>query len=130
MTLKVWCYRQGLHHSVYCPEGAYFPDRKDCRVFHQCAHGRPVAKYCGPGTVYNPHTRVCDWPHNVHCPVRETTSPMYFCTSIPNSLSKPSTILKSRLVSTIYLYVHLFQGPWMKYSPSTWVYVWSTPHTE
>ncbi|XP_054262445.1 peritrophin-1-like [Macrosteles quadrilineatus] len=57
-----------------CPDGKYFPDPDECRVFYQCDRGRPVRKFCGPGTVFNPKSWVCDWPYNVDCGASHETS--------------------------------------------------------
>ncbi|XP_070154001.1 uncharacterized protein [Polyergus mexicanus] len=36
-----------------------------CKKFLQCANGVTYIMDCGPGTVFNPVTTVCDWPYNV-----------------------------------------------------------------
>ncbi|KAL0104423.1 hypothetical protein PUN28_017273 [Cardiocondyla obscurior] len=42
-----------------------FPHLGDCTKFIQCANGATYIMDCGPGTVFNPITSVCDWPYNV-----------------------------------------------------------------
>ncbi|KAJ8725925.1 hypothetical protein PYW08_004108 [Mythimna loreyi] len=41
------------------------PHPSDCTKFYECAPSGPVLKSCGPGTLYNNVTMVCDWPFNV-----------------------------------------------------------------
>ncbi|XP_029676576.1 uncharacterized protein LOC115243589, partial [Formica exsecta] len=52
---------------ITCP--AYFtgllPHPETCKKFLQCANGATYIMDCGPGTVFNPVTTVCDWPYNV-----------------------------------------------------------------
>ncbi|XP_046603352.1 hemocytin isoform X1 [Neodiprion virginianus] len=56
---------------------------RDCRAFFQCAPGSDgpelVEKWCGPGTLYNPISQVCDWPSVVilqkpECAIETTTT--------------------------------------------------------
>ena len=47
------------------------PDPADCAYFQQCAVvaagvGVLVRQKCGPGTLFNPVHKVCDWPLNVY----------------------------------------------------------------
>jgi hypothetical protein len=44
----------------------------DCMKFYECAKGMGppehpdvIEKTCGPGTFYNPKSKICDWPENV-----------------------------------------------------------------
>ncbi|XP_075969965.1 hemolectin isoform X2 [Anticarsia gemmatalis] len=41
------------------------PHPSDCTKFYECAPSGVVLKDCGPGTMYNPVTMVCDWPASV-----------------------------------------------------------------
>ncbi|CAB3239227.1 unnamed protein product [Arctia plantaginis] len=41
------------------------PHPTDCTKFYECAPDKVVLKDCGPGTMYNPVTMVCDWPASV-----------------------------------------------------------------
>lgn len=57
-TPEVKCPRRhsGLvEHPIYCDK------------FLNCANGVTYIQDCGPGTVFNPLHKVCDWPHNVDC---------------------------------------------------------------
>jgi hypothetical protein len=45
----------GVHPNILDPTCATF--------FHCPGPKRP----CGPGTLFNPETSVCDWPYNVQC---------------------------------------------------------------
>ena len=43
-----------------------------CKIFYHCTRGlygqnyQLVEKQCGPGTMYNPSTMICDWPQSVY----------------------------------------------------------------
>ena len=38
----------------------------DCTKFYLCDNGSPTSTLsCGVGTVYNPSSKICDWPYNV-----------------------------------------------------------------
>jgi hypothetical protein len=45
------------------------PDPVDCAYYQQCAIAgarSAVRQKCGPGTLFNPVQRICDWPLNVY----------------------------------------------------------------
>lgn len=50
-----WRHSGLVEHPIYCDK------------FLNCANGATYIQDCGPGTVFNPLHKVCDWPHNVHC---------------------------------------------------------------
>lgn len=52
-----------------CKNGAsgLFPHSSDCKKFVDCDRGRAYVMECGPGTVFNPESSVCDWPEHVTC---------------------------------------------------------------
>lgn len=52
-----------------CPNGfnGIKPHPTDCSKFLSCANGRTFEMNCGPGTLFNPTTSVCDHPYNVEC---------------------------------------------------------------
>lgn len=63
-------------HPVYspsttskCPNGfnGIKPHPTDCSKFLSCANGRTFEMDCGPGTLFNPTSSVCDHPYNVEC---------------------------------------------------------------
>ncbi|NEU36016.1 chitin binding domain-containing protein, partial [bacterium LRH843] len=43
----------------------------DCDKFLNCDNGRTFIQQCGPGTLFSPDLRVCDYPQNVDCPGEE-----------------------------------------------------------
>ncbi|XP_031783436.1 uncharacterized protein LOC100120629 isoform X1 [Nasonia vitripennis] len=53
--------------KVECPAefSGLLPHPETCAKFLQCANGATYVMDCGPGTVFNPLTTVCDWPYNV-----------------------------------------------------------------
>ncbi len=60
--------------SGYCPDGLH-PNPNDCQSFYNCAHGQQYQQQCGPGTVFNPYNRVCDWPNPSICQEYPTCAP-------------------------------------------------------
>lgn len=53
--------------KITCPADftGLFPHPETCKKFLQCANGVTYVMDCGPGTAFNPITKVCDWPYNV-----------------------------------------------------------------
>lgn len=56
-------------NKIECEEGVsgLFEHPFDCTKFLNCGSGRTYIQDCGPGTVFNKHFQICDWPHNVDC---------------------------------------------------------------
>ena len=50
-----------------CTEDGFFPDRKDCWVYHICDGGTHSVRACEEDLFFNPKTGLCDWPMNVDC---------------------------------------------------------------
>ena len=40
----------------------HIPDNRDCHTFYHCWGYRLMPKSCGPFLMFNPVTKVCDWP--------------------------------------------------------------------
>lgn len=57
-----------------CPSGetGLHPHPTDCSKFLNCANGVAHVQECGPGTVFNPLLKVCDYPYNVKCTSKGT----------------------------------------------------------
>jgi len=53
--------------KITCPADftGLLPHPEMCKKFLQCINGVTYVMDCGPGTVFNPITTVCDWPYNV-----------------------------------------------------------------
>ncbi|XP_069680100.1 uncharacterized protein teq isoform X2 [Periplaneta americana] len=77
------------------PGGTGFaPHPTDCSKYLNCWRGTTHTQQCGPGTLFNPQTLVCDFPYNVNC-VTSTSStaviaPGKFSPNKPNKTPKPS----------------------------------------
>lgn len=56
-----------------CQNGSIWP-MENCVGYHMCSNGQIFDFKCGPGTLFNPVTKVCDFPFNVDCPPATTTS--------------------------------------------------------
>ncbi|KAJ9578455.1 hypothetical protein L9F63_005325, partial [Diploptera punctata] len=83
------------------------PHPTDCRKFFNCWKGAAHTMQCGPGTLFNPQTLVCDFPHNVNCIVTtsNTQAPGKWSPNKPHldhqlKPAKPSTVPIKRPTST------------------------------
>lgn len=45
----------------------YYPDRKNCRIYHICTSGVDTAAVCGEGTSWDPAKKTCNWENTVQC---------------------------------------------------------------
>ncbi len=50
-----------------CTDDGFFPDKKDCWVYHICDGGTHSVRACEEDLFFNPKTGLCDWPMNVDC---------------------------------------------------------------
>jgi hypothetical protein len=41
-----------------------------CTTFIQCSWSEPYVRDCNPGLLFNPNSKICDFPANVECDVR------------------------------------------------------------
>ncbi|XP_031332039.1 uncharacterized protein LOC116162542 [Photinus pyralis] len=64
-------------HKPKCPKDVVglHPHPTDCSKFLNCANGQTFIQDCGPGTVFNPNLKVCDFPYNVDCETHEEYRP-------------------------------------------------------
>ncbi|CAL7933954.1 unnamed protein product [Xylocopa violacea] len=56
--------------GVQCPQfdsTGQFVYPPDCKFFVNCWKGRAFVQPCAPGTLFNPNTLECDFPHKVQC---------------------------------------------------------------
>ncbi|CAH0549631.1 unnamed protein product [Brassicogethes aeneus] len=73
------CIKQDNHQTsgtVQCAPGSSGLQRHPyiCSKFLNCANGQTFVQDCGPGTVFNPSSKVCDFPYNVNCQDGSSTS--------------------------------------------------------
>lgn len=57
-------------HATICDESrlyTFVPDVRDCSAWFYCGNQGPVRGLCSNPFVFNPITKLCDWPHNVDC---------------------------------------------------------------
>ena len=66
------------------------PWSSDCTQFQRCANGITYVFSCGPGTVFNPTLKVCDWPYNVPTPCAVGGSSST-CTTVATVTVAPTT---------------------------------------
>ncbi|XP_026825303.1 uncharacterized protein LOC105281160 isoform X1 [Ooceraea biroi] len=63
--------------GVQCPtldSTGQFVYPPDCKFFVNCWNGRAFLQPCAPGTLFNPDTLECDFPHKVKCYESESAS--------------------------------------------------------
>ena len=46
------------------------PVDSSCTTFIQCSWSEPYVRDCNPGLLFNPETKLCDFPSNVNCKVK------------------------------------------------------------
>ncbi|XP_018318608.1 uncharacterized protein LOC108732347 [Agrilus planipennis] len=82
-----------IHSNPKCPEGAVgvHPHPFDCSKFLNCANGQTFVQDCGPGTLFNPVIKVCDYPYNVHCVSHEQKAGEPQPTDKSTYLTKPAS---------------------------------------
>jgi len=74
-----------------CPKPTgIFPDPDDCSRFFECSGGRGYQFHCPDGLLFNAAVLYCDWPRNVDCDQKTTTS-RPTSTTQTTSPPKPST---------------------------------------
>ena len=54
----------------------HIPVAHSCHAFYHCWGTRITIKHCGPFLMFNPVTKVCDWPHSVKY-IRPMCDPSY-----------------------------------------------------
>lgn len=57
-------------HATICDEArlyTFIPDVRDCSAWFFCSVDGPVRGVCSDDLVFNPETRLCDFPQNVQC---------------------------------------------------------------
>lgn len=62
--------RYDIKQGLQCPEfdsTGQFVYPPDCKFFVNCWDGRAFVQPCAPGTLFNPDTLECDFPHKVKC---------------------------------------------------------------
>ncbi|XP_018356826.1 PREDICTED: uncharacterized protein LOC108757046 isoform X3 [Trachymyrmex septentrionalis] len=112
--------------KIICPADfiGLLPHPETCKKFLQCANGVTYVMDCGPGTVFNPITTVCDWPYNVlTCKTDKFDDKVHRMgdrTWIPLVVSTTS---RSNLSPT-------FKPTWKPFTTSSsplWISTWTTP---
>ncbi|XP_078053179.1 uncharacterized protein LOC144478771 isoform X1 [Augochlora pura] len=69
-NLKSTVARYDPRYGLQCPEDdstGQFVYPSDCKFFVNCWKGRAFVQPCAPGTLFNPDTLECDFPHKVSC---------------------------------------------------------------
>ena len=82
------------------------PATTDCSKFQRCANGITYIFSCGPGTVFNPNLRVCDYPYNVPQPCTvsggSATAATAASTAAPTSASTTAATVPASTTSNTY----------------------------
>ncbi|CAF3365201.1 unnamed protein product [Rotaria sp. Silwood1] len=50
-----------------CVKDGFFPDKKDCWIYHICVGSTHSVKACKEELLFNPIKNECDWAMNVNC---------------------------------------------------------------
>ncbi|UJR27800.1 hypothetical protein I4U23_009070 [Adineta vaga] len=53
-----------------CVKDGFFPDKKDCWIYHICVGSSHSVKACKEDLLFNPEKNECDWAMNVNCTKR------------------------------------------------------------
>ncbi|CAH0701554.1 unnamed protein product [Spodoptera exigua] len=79
------------------------PHPSDCTKFYECAPDGPVLKSCGPGTMYNNVTMICDWPDSVALvrPDCGGTTPGAVSTTTTLASTSTTTVAPQSTLSTV-----------------------------
>lgn len=58
--------------KIKCRKGVsgVYAHPSDCSKYVNCNQGRTSIQDCGPGTVFSPSLKSCDWPKNVNCALK------------------------------------------------------------
>ncbi|RZF47278.1 hypothetical protein LSTR_LSTR004987, partial [Laodelphax striatellus] len=64
---------QDYSAAAKCPPGfsGLMAHPSDCSKFLNCDNGRTFIQNCGPGTLFSPNLKVCDFPYAVDCNTEE-----------------------------------------------------------
>merc|ERR1712051_477832 len=50
-----------------CPGDGLFADPDNCKMFYDCANGRPFHEACPSGTLFDDHLLICNFENQVNC---------------------------------------------------------------
>ncbi|KAI3381272.1 hypothetical protein SNEBB_003664 [Seison nebaliae] len=59
--------RSTVAEYFICTDDGYFPDPKDCSLYHICLDGIHQVRACEEDTLFNSKLKRCDWQFNVDC---------------------------------------------------------------
>jgi len=82
-----------------CPGDGLFADPDNCKMFYDCANGRPFHEACPSGTLFDDHLLICNFEDQVNCGDRpmpgSTRPPSTSSTSAPaTETTMPTTTVK------------------------------------
>lgn len=87
-------------NSFKCDKDGFFPDERECWIYHICVGTSHSIKTCQDDLLFNPTKKECDWAINVNRLERERLSDVLECflqvncTSIPPPGSRPAQVLQ------------------------------------
>ncbi|CAM4891981.1 unnamed protein product [Rotaria socialis] len=56
-----------IAENFECEKDGFFPDKRDCWIYHICVGATHSVKACKEDLLFNPIKNECDWAMNVHC---------------------------------------------------------------
>ena len=54
-----------IGESFKCVKDGFFPDKRDCWIYHICVGSTHSVKACKEDLLFNPNKNECDWAMNV-----------------------------------------------------------------
>jgi hypothetical protein len=64
--------------NFQCVKDGFFPDKRDCWIYHICVGNSHSVKACKDDLLFNPGKNECDWPMNV----AETSNVSSLCVAL------------------------------------------------
>ncbi|CAF0819246.1 unnamed protein product [Adineta ricciae] len=59
--------QSGIAETFKCEKDGFFPDKRDCWLYHICVGSSHSVKACKDDLLFNPVKNECDWAMNVNC---------------------------------------------------------------
>lgn len=100
VTPETDTHRTGINFCQSRASGLHV-DPNDCRKYYNCANGATFHQSCGELFLFNPESKYCDWPHNVHCVSEQPATDAQPTTSESTPSSSKLTPKTSPTLTTI-----------------------------
>ena len=88
-----------ITNTFKCEKDGFFPDKRDCWIYHICAGTTHSVKACKEDLLFNPIKNECDWAMNVNLFLINYCIDLVFffivqvnCSHISNADTLPATM--------------------------------------